>query len=505
MKNNAKNKRRSLFLPAVLSFLALVLAVAVFGVVRYFCLAQGGGFQRNVLMRVLWETVPALCALAAFGLFMLVLLAVCVAKPLKKMRGSASKIAERVEKHAPVEAIRGAGCVGALSETLAKEEGKLAELVNAVSEEADARAEEREKRSAALNICAAAAPERLEFGALTYGVRACTLRAPSVGADFCDGFALDGRRVFIAVGDVWEQGLSAALACARLTRKLREQIAAGKSPAVALSAVNAAALENGDTATLFCAVFDSVSGELRYANAGHLPPVIAGETSGFLRMRAGVPVGLYADAEFADETFSLRPGQGLIVYTDGVVNAFDGKEYFGYGRLLVTVNKYYGNALTADGVAEGVVGAVEEFGAREDDCAVLALSFPAGVQRLLAPELPELEKMRELLDHWLQEDPRKKNIQLACEEIFTNIVGHAGAKAIQISCEREENSLIIRFTDDGEPFNPLQVESGGREFEAYAEGGMGMTIIRRIAGEIFYRTQQNLNVLTIRFPVIKGI
>ena len=62
----------------------------------------------------------------------------------------------------------------------------------------------------------------------------------------------------------------------------------------------------------------------------------------------------------------------------------------------------------------------------------------------------------------------------------------------------------MRFTDDGEPFNPLQVRPEGGYYNSnYTEGGMGMAIIRQIAGEIYYRTQENRNVLTIRFPVIK--
>ncbi len=496
-------KRKYLFLPLVLSFLVLLLALCIFGIVRYFALAEGEGFQSEAFFRVLWETLPALGVLAVLGLFALVYLALSVAKPMKKMRMSVEKTAQRVTNGAERPVPVGAGCVGKLSDALVAEEGEIAALLAAVAKESDAQAAEREKLSAARAVCAVVAPDTIGLETLTYGVRASILRVPSVGADFCDAFALDGRRVFIAVGDVWEQGLSAALLSARSVRTLRENIAAGHTPAQALSALNRALIADGSggAATVFCAIFDSVSGELHYANAGHLPPVIAGEACSFLRMRAGAPLGFYADAEFSDETFGLHAGQGLVVYTDGVVNSSDGKELFGYGRLLSTVQKYYANALETENVAQGVLAAAEDFAKAEDDRAVLALFFPAGVRRLLSAERSEAEKMRELLENWLHEDPRKKNIQIACEEIFANIVEHAGAKAIQINCEREENSFIIRFTDDGEPFNPLQTDPG----DPYAEENKGLTIIRRIAGEIFYRTKQNLNVLTVRFPIIKGL
>ena len=491
--------RKFLFLPLILSFAVLTLGVFLFGLSRYFVLREEG----DALFRVLWETLPALIVLAALGLFCLVYFLLFFVKPLKKMRALSEKIAERVASGGEKPDAVGTGCIGKLSDTLVSEEEELSALLASVIKETDEKATERASRAAARAICAEVAPEKLQLDALTYGVRTSILRSPAVGADFCDAFAIDGRRVFVAVGDVWEQGLPAALLTARLVRALREKIAEGFTPAQALSSLNESLIADGSgAATLFCAILDSVSGELRFANAGHFPPVIAGEPCGFLRMRPATPLGLYADAEFTDETFGLHPGQGIVAYTEGVVNTSNGKEIFGYGRLLSEVGKYYANALETELVAEGVVNAVAEFAQPEEDCAALALFFPAGAQKLLQADLSETEKMRELLDHWLRDDPRKKNIQLACEEIFKNIVEHAGAKSIRIGCEREDESLIIRFTDDGEPFNPLQTEGGTFP---YGEGGVGMTIIRRIAGEIFYRTKQNLNVLTVRFPVIKGI
>lgn len=502
-----KNKRRSLFLPLFLIWLTLLLALAVFAAVRYSLLAKAEADGLQALYRLLWEVIPAATILLLSGIAGAVCFIVYVVKPVGRIKGSVTELSKRVSGGEPHITVEAQGCLAELSEALAAEEEKVCTLLDTAIKETDEQAKKREKLSAARAIAAATAPDRLAFGGLTYGVCARTEHCEDFGADFCDSFQTDKRHIFFAVGDVWGQGLAASLFAAKLRNILREKIAGGSSPAEALAAVNRSLLEgNRETlaATLFCALFNFDSGELRYANAGHLPPLIAGEQVGFLRARAGTPLGLYADATFTDETFTLTAGQGLFAYTDGVVNVSNGKEVFGYDRLLSTLRQYYGSALNADSVADGVVNAALSFGNAEDDLSAFALYFPAGVQRLLKPELSELEKMRELLDHWLSEDPRKKNIQLACEEIFTNIVNHAGAKAIQIGCEKEESSLIIRFTDDGEPFNPLQAENGSKEFYSYAEGGMGMTIIRRIAGEIFYRTKQNLNVLTVRFPVIKG-
>lgn len=109
---------------------------------------------------------------------------------------------------------------------------------------------------------------------------------------------------------------------------------------------------------------------------------------------------------------------------------------------------------------------------------ILALYYPKGLQKRFASKTSELERLRDVLLDWLKDDARKNKIFLACEEVFTNIVNHSKASSIQLDCRIEGESLFVCFVDDGEPFNPLQVQSGYRD---YTGGGMGMAIIRQIA------------------------
>lgn len=486
-----KKTEKWLFLPALLVLGVLLLGVGIFALVRALVLPEGEKLQ------VLWEILPALIVLTACAAAIL-FLRIRTDREVRKFNAPLSEIAQRVAKKEHTAAVSLRGCFGTLGDTLAESEKALGKVVRDAASEADALAKEREMRAAALKICRAATPETVSFGGLRYGVCAQNVYSERVGANFTETFLTDKRKIFLAVGDVWGNGLDAALFSSRLKSALREEIARGSTPAEALSAVNRTLCggnEAGFAATVFCAVFNCDSGELRYSNAGHYPPLLAGETIGFLRIRAGAPLGVYSDAQFSDETFALTPGQGLFLYTDGAVNAKGEGERFGYDRLLAVVKALFGSALDADGVTEGIVAALREFSGEETDVSAVTLFFPGGAQQILRPVLSETDTLNAFLSEWLGDDPRKNAILPICDEIFAGIVNHAGAKAVRIGCEREDSRLTVRFTDDGEPFNPLQNEEG----DLYAEGGAGMRV-RRMGGEIFYRTKQELNVLTVRFP-----
>lgn len=490
-----KRNEKRLFLPALLVWCALVLAVGCFAVVRYFVLRGTGE-----TLRLLWEVLPAAVALLLFGVAMLVLY-IGLRRSEREFNGCLSGLSGRVK-----EGTRGsaaAGCLAELGETLSAQEGELLGVLAEARTAAASAATERERLSNALRLCREETPETISFGGPRYGIGARTEYSAAVGASFAEAFVMDRRRVFFAVGDVWGSGFDAALFSVRVKGALREQICAGKTVAEALAAVNAGlcARNPGNyAATLFGAVFHFDSGELRYANAGHFPPILTGDTVGFLRVRAGAPLGVYEDAQFAEETFALAPGQGLFLYTDGLVNGRSGEESFGFDRLLAVLKALCGNALDADTVTNGAVLALREFCGGECDVSALMLNFPGGSQRMLRPDLSEANTLEIFLSEWLGEDPRKGSILPACREIFTAIVHHAGARAIRVGCEREEKHLVIRFTDDGEPFNPLQAEEG---VDLYADGGVGAAI-RRLGGEFFYRTKQDLNVLTVRFPLARS-
>lgn len=507
MKKDSKKGKRGLFTPAVLLFLASAVCVLAYGAVRYFMLAPKGAFSLQALYQVLFETVPALAVLLIVSVGLFIVLAVRVKRPVRGLTGQASSLAERAEAGETVKTPSASGCLSTLSEAVAEESKRVVALLGRERQRTAEETERKVRLAIARDVYAETVPG-VSFDALTYGVAARAIAGEDVGADFCDAFPVDRTHIFLAIGDVWGKGLPASLFAARIKSELRRCIAAGMPLAETLVAVNGALLGNRDRllATLFIAVFNPETGELRYADAGHFAPVVSGGQTGFLlHSDVGTPIGLYPDFSARECSYPMRPGQGLLLYTDGIVHARDGSgAIFGFDRLLKSTKTLFDDALSADYIAEGILGAASEFcKEREDDLAAVALYYPIGLHRLFRPELSETETMKTLLLEWLSDDPRKKKIVLVCEEIFTNIVRHAGAKSIQMSCVKEENRLILRFTDDGEPFDPLSSKEAGNPYDL-GGGGMGMAIIRQISGEMFYRTKENLNVLTVRFPLIRG-
>ncbi len=511
MNHHKTSAARGKLLPKfIITFISLIIAAVIYGVIRYFVLVGAVSFQKQSLFLVLWEVIPALILLTAALITVCVLyrrLCVAFVKKVAAQIGALVQNKKRGEVFSPIEA----GDLGAVEIALAQMDLSLEEYLAERDTAVKKAAEEEIGLEIAHKLQNDFTPAKKTYGELALGIGACAYIAPSVGGDYYDFFPLDRHRICFAIGDVWGKGLPAAFFLARIKECVREYVSASQSLTESVKKINAALAENNPdmlAVTLFIGIFNPENGELRYLNAGHVPPLLVGEKDEYLSVKAGTPLGLYDDALFVEEFTEIKPGRTLVFYTDGVISAYnEKKEFFGRERLFSAVRTAWDSSLGADHIVESVKDAVISFCGESvaDDFAVLALYYPNGLQKVFRPILSELEVMRDLLLEWLRNDPRRNKIYLACEEIFTNIVNHSGASSVHLGCQKEGNSLVIKFTDDGEPFNPLPVQTQDKNFYDFGNGGMGMAIIRQIAGEVFYRTKENRNVLTVRFPAYEGM
>ena len=206
--------------------------------------------------------------------------------------------------------------------------------------------------------------------------------AKEVGGDFYD-FVLMGDELYFCVGDVSGKGVPAALLMV-VTQTLMRAAAQQPDvdPATMLMRVNADIVEENEMmmfVTMFCGVLKLSTGELRYSNAGHNPPLILRRDGSvdWLKLPEGMVLGLMADQKYETFTTTLRPGDTLLAYTDGVTEAQNLAEtLYSDDKLFRLVVAQAGS--TPGQLVKTVMRSVKDHAGaapQSDDITVLALSF----------------------------------------------------------------------------------------------------------------------------------
>jgi phosphoserine phosphatase RsbU/P len=155
-----------------------------------------------------------------------------------------------------------------------------------------------------------------------------TRPANTVGGDFFDMIPLADGRVIVALGDVAGKGSPAALLMALLLAMMRTLIDEGLEGADLVARLNVQigrhALPHSRFVTLFAAIFNPITGELSYVNAGQNPPLLRRGNGSYERLRAGgMALGMFENATYTTGTTTLEPGDVLVMYSDGITEAED--------------------------------------------------------------------------------------------------------------------------------------------------------------------------------------
>ena len=204
--------------------------------------------------------------------------------------------------------------------------------------------------------------------------------ARNVGGDFFDVVQLDGGRIGLAIADVSDKGVPAALFMMSSRTLLKGSAIGLAEPGKVLQEVNDLLADDNESAmfvTVLYAVYDPPTGRLSYANGGHNLPVIfhADGSSTVLPYTQGLALAVLSGFDFEEGEITLAPGDTLVLYTDGVTEAMDiEKEEFGMERLRgVFAGGQPESAKTAN---EAVFAAVREFvgdAPQSDDITCLTL------------------------------------------------------------------------------------------------------------------------------------
>jgi phosphoserine phosphatase RsbU/P len=204
----------------------------------------------------------------------------------------------------------------------------------------------------------------------------------ALGGD-CYGFMpLSDDRLALAVGDASGKGLAAALMIAGVLSSLRTAaLFTGNDLGALLKVVNHQAYTSSSTdryATLFYGIVDRTEGTLRYVNAGHNPPVVFGRSGSIHWLEAGgPPVGMFPDSNYEESVVRLDPGDLVIAYTDGIIEAVNpsGEEWGVQGLLQATAAWAPLGAEDAKDLVRFIFHSMDEFsgGCQTDDATVAVL------------------------------------------------------------------------------------------------------------------------------------
>lgn len=204
----------------------------------------------------------------------------------------------------------------------------------------------------------------------------------ALGGDCYDFVPLTGHRLGLVVGDASGKGVAAALMIASVQSSLRTAaLFTGNDPATLLKIVNFQAYTASLAdryATVFYGVFDGSTRMLRYVNAGHTPPVVLRRTGSIDRLEiGGAPVGMFPDSNYDEGVVQLDPGDVVITYTDGVIEAANqsGEEWGVQGLLKATAAWARQGTENAEHLVRSIFNSMDDFskGCQTDDATLAVL------------------------------------------------------------------------------------------------------------------------------------
>lgn len=215
-----------------------------------------------------------------------------------------------------------------------------------------------------------------------YDLAVRLLPARETSGDFYDFLALDHGKLGIVIADVSDKGLGAALFMAMASTLFRTFVTRHPTlPGLTLSLVNERILSDtggSSFVTAFLGVLEPDTGRLRYANAGHSPPLLLSALRGKAvdRLgRTGMALGILDENQWGQKLAKLAPGDVLLLYTDGILEAQDRLgAFFGEPRLLAAARAHLSR--TAGEICQGVLDELYRFTGGEalgDDIVLMVL------------------------------------------------------------------------------------------------------------------------------------
>jgi serine/threonine-protein kinase RsbW len=320
-----------------------------------------------------------------------------------------------------------------------------------------------------------------------------------VGGDWYDAFRLESGPIALVVGDVVGHGLEAAVAMGQL-RGAVSALAQSSSPSELLERLDAfvETVPSAATATLAYVELDPGTGAVRYACAGHPPPLVVSTdgSSRYLWDGRSAPLGSILGQQRGLADDRLDEGETLVLYTDGLVERRTASIDAGLERLADAARRSdAGSPRLADEICDAVLDGQSQ----HDDVCVLTL-YRMPVASMFSHSFPastsELAGLRDRMRGWLEQNGVSEDVErsvvLAVSEAAANAVEHGygcdGMGLVSVTARREPAGLEITVRDEGEWREPRQDTDRGR----------GLAIIRAIVDEMSIGRTDGATVMHMR-------
>ena len=343
--------------------------------------------------------------------------------------------------------------------------------------------------------------------------------AKSVGGDFYDYFLLDNDHIALLIADVSGKGIPAAMFMMKTITCFRNCVSIDKSPEEVLKEVNRIINKDNESnmfITCFYAVINTKTGEMRFANAGHNPPVVGQKQDyHFLKCKSGFVLGPLKDVFVTNETYQLKNGDTLTLYTDGITEARNSKGlFYGEDRLLAVFNnKTYSCLVELHHTLKDDIERFVDGEDQADDMTYITMKYHGDKylfkEQIFKGEKENLPKMISLIEDFAHEMNIEtgfiNNLCVVADEMLSNIIKYGYAEFtddifIRLLYNVDQNEFVMTIIDRAEKFDPFAVDNKPLEgnISKRKEGGLGILIVKKLMSEYAYDYINHKNIVTLK-------
>ncbi len=354
-----------------------------------------------------------------------------------------------------------------------------------------------------------------------YNIFAQMIAAKEVGGDFYDFYKLNDNTVAFLVADVSGKGIPAAMFMMTAKTILKDLAESGMPVNEIFTKANQKLCENNESGmfvTAWMGILDIPSGKLKFANAGHNPPLLKRADGEFeyLKTRAGLVLAGMEGVRYREGEITLCHGDRLFLYTDGVPEATNvDNQLYGEERLLSFMNNNLD--LDAKELLPNLKTNIDGFAQKApqfDDITMLMFDYKVNKgalfmeSKIFPAKTEALTDVIAYVEQILEKNDCSMKLQtaicVAIEEVFVNIAHYAygeseGDVRLDVSFDNTTRNITFTMADKGVAFNPLKKPEPDITLSAEEReiGGLGIFITKKTMDLVTYSYENGENILTM--------